>query len=540
MPVVPTREIVERAFAERYGVAAINVVNDLTMEAVLAAAEELRSPLIVQTSVKTVKSIGADALMGMWRAMAAAVDVPVSLHLDHCPERDVITLCLEKGWDSVLFDGSSLSVEENKLQSTEVVAEARTYGALVEGEIEGFKRVEDIGDAQVESEQSLETAVDFISSTGVDIFAPAIGNAHGMYQRAPKLDSQRVTEIVEATGDPRGAPWGDRHVTRPVRGPDRPGLRQGEHLDRSQDPVHAVGLRLHDREPGEIRPALAVRRATQCGHGNGERAHPSVRERGQGLVSALIFDCDGVLADTERDGHRVAFNETFRRLDLPIEWSEEVYGEKLQVAGGKERMATELTPEFAAANRLPTDSEGRAAELAKWHKLKTAIYTDMVASGQLPPRPGVNRLITEAQDAGWLLAVASTSAEPSVMAILRQAVGKERADRFDVVLAGDVVDRKKPAPDIYLLALQRLGVTAGEALVIEDSRNGLLAASAAGLRCVMTVNGYTEEEDNSEAILVVSSLGDPGGERTRVIVNRSSAQPGDYVTLLDLERCLAS
>jgi HAD superfamily hydrolase (TIGR01509 family) len=257
-------------------------------------------------------------------------------------------------------------------------------------------------------------------------------------------------------------------------------------------------------------------------------------------VSALIFDCDGVLADTERDGHRVAFNETFRRLDLPIEWSEEVYGEKLQVAGGKERMATELTPEFAAANRLPTDSEGRAAELAKWHKLKTAIYTDMVASGQLPPRPGVNRLITEAQDAGWLLAVASTSAEPSVMAILRQAVGKERADRFDVVLAGDVVDRKKPAPDIYLLALQRLGETAGETLVIEDSRNGLLAASAAGLRCVMTVNGYTEEEDNSEAILVVSSLGDPGGERTRVIANRSSAQPGDYVTLLDLERCLAS
>ena len=202
MPAVPTGEIIERAFSERYGVAAINVVNDLTMEAVLAAAEELRSPLIVQTSVKTVKSIGADALIGMWRAMAAAVEVPVSLHLDHCPERDVISLCLEKGWDSVLFDGSSLSVEENKLQSTEVVAEARGYGALVEGEIEGFKRVEDIGDAQVESEQSLETAVDFIASTGVDVFAPAIGNAHGMYQSAPKLDSQRVTDIVEATGVP--------------------------------------------------------------------------------------------------------------------------------------------------------------------------------------------------------------------------------------------------------------------------------------------------------------------------------------------------
>jgi beta-phosphoglucomutase-like phosphatase (HAD superfamily) len=101
-----------------------------------------------------------------------------------------------------------------------------------------------------------------------------------------------------------------------------------------------------------------------------------------------------------------------------------------------------------------------------------------------------------------------------------------------------VVERKKPAPDIYLLALERLGVTAAETLVIEDSRNGLLAANAAGLRCVMTVNGYTEEEDNSEAILVVSSLGDPGGERTRVIANRSAARPGDCISLADLEACL--
>ena len=144
----------------------------------------------------------------------------------------------------------------------------------------------------------------------------------------------------------------------------------------------------------------------------------------------------------------------------------------------------------------------------------------MVADGKLPTRPGIRRIITAAQDAGWKLAVASTSAEPSVRAILERAAGPERAARFDVVLAGDVVEHKKPAPDIYLLALERLGVPAAETLVIEDSRNGLLAATAAGLRCVMTVNGYTEEEDNSEAILVVSSLGDPDGERTRVIANR--------------------
>jgi ketose-bisphosphate aldolase len=202
VPVVPTKEIVDRAFEERYGVAAINVVNDLTMEAVLAAAEDLRSPVIVQTSVKTVKSIGADVLMAMWRTMTDHVSVPVSLHLDHCPEREVVTLCLEHGWNSVLFDGSALSVEENRRQCIEVVAEAKPYGALVEGEIEGFKRVEEMADDEAVEAQSLETAVDFIRSTGVDVFAPAIGNAHGMYRASPTLDSQRVTDIVEATGIP--------------------------------------------------------------------------------------------------------------------------------------------------------------------------------------------------------------------------------------------------------------------------------------------------------------------------------------------------
>ncbi len=202
MPVARTQDIVTRAFEGRYGVAAINVVNDLTMEAVLAAAEELRSPLIVQTSVKTVKSTGADVLMAMWRAMTESISVPVALHLDHCPEREVISLCLEKGWNSVLFDGSKLSVEENKRQCIEVVAEAERFGALVEGEIEGFKRVEDVADDEEPEAQTLETAVDFITATGVDVFAPAIGNAHGMYRSTPKLDSQRVTDIVEATGIP--------------------------------------------------------------------------------------------------------------------------------------------------------------------------------------------------------------------------------------------------------------------------------------------------------------------------------------------------
>ena len=134
--------------------------------------------------------------------------------------------------------------------------------------------------------------------------------------------------------------------------------------------------------------------------------------------------------------------------------------------------------------------------------------------------------------------MASTSAEPSVRAILDQAAGPERAARFDVLLAGDCVPHKKPAPDIYLLALERLGVHPSAVLVVEDSRNGLEAAHAAGLRCLITVNGYTAHEEFGEAVLVVSSLGDPGGERSVVIANRSGARPGDFVALGDLAACL--
>ncbi len=202
MPVVPTREILARAFAERYGVAAINVFNDLTMEAVLAAAEELRSPVIVQTSVKHVQMTGADVMYAMWTAMASHITVPVALHLDHCPDRSVITTCLDLGWNSVLFDASKLTVEENTRQCIEVVAEARRHGADVEGEIEGFKRTEEMTGDEAQHVQSLATVVDFVRATGVDVFAPAIGNAHGTYKTAPTLDSQRVTDIVAATGKP--------------------------------------------------------------------------------------------------------------------------------------------------------------------------------------------------------------------------------------------------------------------------------------------------------------------------------------------------
>ena len=203
MPVVPLKDIVDRAFKERYGVGAFNIVNDLTLEAVLAAAVEVHAPVIIQTSVKTVKSIGRDVLYGMWTSMTAGIEVPVCLHLDHCPEREVISSCLEAGWNSVLFDASALPVEENQRQTKEVVAEARRYGAHVEGEIEGIKGVEDgVGSDEDSDRQALEVAVGFVRSTGVDVFAPAIGNAHGMYASEPKLDAQRVSDIVEATDVP--------------------------------------------------------------------------------------------------------------------------------------------------------------------------------------------------------------------------------------------------------------------------------------------------------------------------------------------------
>ncbi len=250
-------------------------------------------------------------------------------------------------------------------------------------------------------------------------------------------------------------------------------------------------------------------------------------------MNALVFDCDGVLADTERFGHLPAFNQMFAEFDVPVQWSEAEYGRKLKIGGGKERMASLFTPEFVAAANLPTDAAEQKALVARWHARKTAIYTEMVAEGRLPARPGVRRLAAEAAEAGWRLVVASTSAEPSVRAVLEHVVGPAAAADF-LVLAGDVVAHKKPAPDVYLLALERLCLRACEAVVIEDSGNGLLAAHAAGIPCVVTVNDYTRDEDFDTAALVVTSLGDPEGERTRVLGDAAGVPVGDWVSLSTL------
>ncbi len=197
MPVVPFKEILQDAFNKRYGVAAFNVINDLTMKAVINAAEIANSPVIIQVSVKTVNAIGIDTLFAMWTEMSRQVKIPLSLHLDHCPDRTLISQCLKKGWGSVLFDASAMTLDENRRQCIQVITEARLYGAGVEGEIDGIKGIEDGMGSDTDSEhKSLEASLDFIRSTGIDCFAPAIGNAHGVYTESPQLDTQLVSDIT--------------------------------------------------------------------------------------------------------------------------------------------------------------------------------------------------------------------------------------------------------------------------------------------------------------------------------------------------------
>jgi HAD superfamily hydrolase (TIGR01509 family) len=230
---------------------------------------------------------------------------------------------------------------------------------------------------------------------------------------------------------------------------------------------------------------------------------------------ALLFDCDGVLCDTERDGHRVNFNKAFVQMGVtadPELWGVEEYGELLRIGGGKERMThyfTNSAPETPAW--AGKSEEGRVEMVKALHKLKTELFLEQVAAGELALRPGVQRLVKEAFDADVKVAVCSTSNEKAVAGIVAM-LGPAYADNIPIY-AGDVVPRKKPDPAVYMLAAEELGVEAKRCVVVEDSNIGLRAAKAAGMRCVVTQSGYTADEDFSIADAVFPEIGDDGAEQ---------------------------
>ncbi len=214
-----------------------------------------------------------------------------------------------------------------------------------------------------------------------------------------------------------------------------------------------------------------------------------------------------MIVDTERDGHRVAFNMTFKEFGFSDHWDVEYYHELLQISGGKERTKHHWKTKGCA----PALSEEELESLVKeMHKRKTALFVELIETGRLPLRPGIHRLMQEAMKAGLKIAICTTSNEQAAKAITEKMLPDIR---FDLVLAGDVVKNKKPDPEIYSLALEKLGLKAEECLVVEDSRNGIVAAKAIGLPVLVTSNGYTEKEDLSAGDIIVSSLGEAEGEK---------------------------
>lgn len=221
-------------------------------------------------------------------------------------------------------------------------------------------------------------------------------------------------------------------------------------------------------------------------------------------LKALLFDVDGTLADTERDGHRPAFNKAFAEVGLDWDWTVELYADLLTVTGGKERIryfVEKYLPDFAPP-------EGLADFAARMHKRKTHFYLDMLHAGEIPLRNGVARLLDEARTAGLRLGIATTTTPENVTYLLKATLGEDAIGWFECIAAGDIVPKKKPAPDIYHYALQQMGLQAEECLAFEDSENGIRSSRGANLKTVVTVNDYTRDHDFAEAALVLDQLGE--------------------------------
>lgn len=241
-------------------------------------------------------------------------------------------------------------------------------------------------------------------------------------------------------------------------------------------------------------------------------------------LEALIFDVDGTLADTERDGHRVAFNQAFAEAGLDWDWTVELYGELLQVTGGKERIHL-YVEKFLKGFSLDEDIIEFAARL---HKRKTHFYVELLQTGAIPLRSGVVRLIEEARAAGLRLAIATTTTPENVTSLLSATLGKESINWFEVIAAGDIVPTKKPAPDIYTWAMEQMKLSPENCLAFEDSLNGVKSSLAADLKTIITVNGYTKNDDFSGAEIVLDQYGEPDDSFT---VIEGVASGYNYVNL---------
>jgi HAD superfamily hydrolase (TIGR01509 family) len=219
-----------------------------------------------------------------------------------------------------------------------------------------------------------------------------------------------------------------------------------------------------------------------------------------GPIEALVFDVDGTLAETE-EAHRLSFNQAFREAGLDWDWTRELYTELLKVTGGKERIAHYI--DSGARFGLPGD---RAAGIKALHARKTVLYADLMAAGEVGLRPGVAALISEAKTRGLRLAIATTTSRPNVDALLTATLGEAAIRDFDPIACGDMVEAKKPAPDIYRLAMERLGLPPARALALEDSRNGVLSAKSAGLKVAASPSLYSAKDDVSDADVIVADL----------------------------------
>ncbi len=229
-----------------------------------------------------------------------------------------------------------------------------------------------------------------------------------------------------------------------------------------------------------------------------------------GKIKAVFFDMDGVIIDTEKDGHRVAFNMAFNDFGFTDQWGVDYYHDLLQIGGGKERMKHHWQTRGFSRRVAPEEIDALIKQI---HDRKTQIFIELIKQGGLPLRPGVHRFMHEAVDAGLKTAVCTTASPEAAMAVMEANL----ADiPFDLILAGDIVSRKKPDPEIYNLALSRLELQPEEAFVIEDSHNGVEAAKAAGLRILVTTNEYTEKEDVSAGDLVITCLGDSPADECKL------------------------